>query len=148
MKIEEDPTGLAPHTPGAKLDKGKAPVFRGVINYFPRALERVAFVSLGGAEKYSWRGFLEVDDGPNRYADALSRHLLEEEFGMHDATGELHAAHTAWNALARLELLLRADEHKQPDEEDVPEQLELDLGKGKRERRKTGPDGIDRRRGI
>lgn len=131
MKIEEDPNGFSPRTPGAKLDKGKAPIFQGVLAYFPLALEKVALVSLGGAEKYSWNGFLEVEDGPNRYANALARHLTEESFGPHDQSGQLHAAHAAWNALARLELLLR-----EASADPAPEQLEMQF------------NGVNRRRGI
>jgi hypothetical protein len=38
----------------------------------------------------------------------MYRHLLAENDTMHDeATELLHAAHVAWNALARLEILLR-----------------------------------------
>src|SRR5512135_1417397 len=38
LHYEADPTGRQPHEPGAKLDAGKAPVLRGAIAYFPRAL--------------------------------------------------------------------------------------------------------------
>jgi hypothetical protein len=95
--------------PGSKLDKGKAPLLRGALQYFPRAITAVSMVSLVGANKYSWRGWEHVDDGVNRYGDALARHLLAEETeGPLDAeTGCLHAAQVAWNALARLELILR-----------------------------------------
>ena len=48
-------------------------------------------------------------DGENRYGDALVRHLIAEAIeGPVDAdTQLLHAAQEAWNALARLELILR-----------------------------------------
>lgn len=102
---EADPTGRAPGTPGAKLDAGKAPMLRGCVEYFPLALEQVAKVSQFGANKYTWKGWETVPDGINRYGDALVRHLAKEE---HDPdSGLLHAAHAAWNALARLELMLR-----------------------------------------
>ena len=42
------------------------------------------------------------------YTDALYRHLLAESPDDPD-TGLLHAAHAAWNALARLELLLKEE---------------------------------------
>jgi hypothetical protein len=106
---EVDPTGKKSHEPGAKLDHGKSPVWRGAIDYFPRALEAVALVSAVGAEKYSWKGWEKVEDGVNRYNDALSRHLTREAIeGPYDAqTKLLHAAQRAWNALAVVELMLR-----------------------------------------
>lgn len=109
---ESDPTGRQAKDPGSKLDAGKPPVMRGVIQYFPRALMAVSLVSLKGAEKYTWRGWETVPDGPNRYGDALARHLVLEDIeGEYDKdTGLLHAAQAAWNALARLELILREQE--------------------------------------
>jgi len=99
---------------GAKLDAGKAPILRGAIQYFPRALKAVAQVSEIGAKKYAWKGWEKVPDGVNRYGDALVRHLMAEEIeGPIDAdTGCLHASQICWNALARLELMLRAQEAK------------------------------------
>jgi hypothetical protein len=113
---ESDPYGIAAKEPGSKLDFGKSPVFRGCLNYFPKALMAVANVSAYGANKYSWRGWASVPDGYNRYSDALGRHLVKEMVeGPYDLEirndpkypGEvLHAAQVAWNALARLELYL------------------------------------------
>ena len=106
---ETDPNGKDPKEPGAKLDAGKAPVSQGVLQYFPRALVAVSQVSAIGARKYAWKGWESVDDGFNRYSDALGRHLLAETTeGLTDSdTGCLHAAQVAWNSLARLELLLK-----------------------------------------
>lgn len=106
---EHDPTGRKPHEPGAKLDAGKVPALRGVIQYFPRALAVVADISKHGASKYAWRGWEEVPDGVDRYGDSLVRHLLAECIdGWRDTDSGLpHAGHVAWNALARLELMLR-----------------------------------------
>jgi DNA polymerase/3'-5' exonuclease PolX len=93
-----------------KHDAGKSPVFRGVIQYFPEALKAVADVSEMGARKYSWDGWKEsasFKDIP-RFEDALARHLVNEiTEGYYDPESRLlHAAHAAWNALAKLELLL------------------------------------------
>lgn len=109
---ETDPAGKKPHEPGAKLDAGKAPIMQGVLQYFPRALMAVSHVSLVGAKKYAWKGWESVSDGFNRYSDALGRHLLAEEIDgpIDKDTQQLHAAQVAWNALARLELLLRESE--------------------------------------
>jgi hypothetical protein len=106
---EIDPTGRSPHEPGAKLDAGKSPVFRGLFDYFPRACLAVAQISEMGAKKYAWKGWESVPDGPSRYGDALGRHILYENLeGLYDLqSGHLHPAHAAWNALARLELILK-----------------------------------------
>jgi len=111
-KTEADPNGMPAHTPGAKMDYGKAPVTQGVLHYFPRALKAVAMVSFAGAQKYAWKGWEAVPDGINRYQNALGRHLLAEEIeGPVDAdTKCLHKAQIAWNALAALELYLREQE--------------------------------------
>lgn len=107
---ESDPLGKTAKEPGSKLDAGKIPVARGVLQYFPLALKAVAEISQIGANKYSWRGWEQVPDGINRYTDALGRHLLDEglNFDVVDSdTGKPHIYQTAWNALARLELYLR-----------------------------------------
>ena len=111
-QLERDPNGIDLKTPGAKADAGKIPLLRGCYQYFPRALLAVAQVSQVGANKYSWKGWEKVDDGQNRYGDALARHLSEEAIsGPYDAeTGSLHAAQVAWNSLARLELILKEKE--------------------------------------
>lgn len=107
-KIEADPTGKDPHQPGAKLDAGKVEMGL-ILNGMPRALLQVARVATYGANKYTRDGWLTVPEGPRRYTDAMYRHLNAEARGeLHDADTQLeHAAHAAWNALARLELLLR-----------------------------------------
>ncbi len=113
---EKDPNGFSVNTPGAKMDKGKAPLLRGLLHYFPRALAHVSMVSQAGHDKgYPWKGWESVPEGTVRYGDALVRHLLAEEVeGPIDAkdTKMYHAAQVAWNALARLELILREVESK------------------------------------
>lgn len=96
-----------------KYDGGKSPIFRGCLSYFPRAMEAVAAVSAFGASKYAWKGWESVPDGYNRYSDALVRHLTYEGKGevLDPDSGLLHAAHSAWNSLARLELLLKEREN-------------------------------------
>ena len=113
--MEKDPSGLDPNTAGAKLDTGKAPVFRGVIQYFPKGIKQVALLSQFGAEKYSWHGWSAVDDCINRYTDAMLRHLVDETEGPLDdgpgGSGLLHATAVAWNALARLEKIIEEQEN-------------------------------------
>lgn len=106
--VETDPTGRAAHEAGAKFDEGKnrlGLVFEG----FSRALQAVGDVGTYGANKYTANGWIDVPDGVNRYTDAMYRHLMKEASGeQRDGDTEfLHAAHAAWNALARLDLMLR-----------------------------------------
>ena len=106
---EADPTGRAPHEPGAKMDAGKSPIRRGLLEQFPRACLAIADVSAYGARKYTWNGWETVPDGLNRYGDAECRHIVKNVLeGPYDLeSGLLHAAHECWNNLARLELVLR-----------------------------------------
>lgn len=108
-KKEFDPSGKSPKEPGAKLDAGKSPVRRGLLEYFPRACLAVATVSASGASKYSWKGWESVPEGVDRYGDAEVRHICRAaiEGEVDSDYGHLHAAHEAWNALARLELILK-----------------------------------------
>ena len=95
------------HEPGAKLDKGKVRMDL-VLQGFPRALYEVGEIATYGAGKYTRDGWKSVPDGFNRYTGALMRHLIMESAGEYqdDESGYTHAAHAAWNALARLELLI------------------------------------------
>jgi hypothetical protein len=106
---EYDPFGISPKQPGAKLDAGKSPVLCGLLDYFPRACLEIAKVSEFGANKYMWKGWETVVDGIDRYGDAAARHLIYESIeGPYDKdSGLLHASHSAWNLLARLELMLK-----------------------------------------
>ena len=111
LATEADPNGLSAHVAGAKLDAGK-PRPSLVLGGFARALLAVTRIGTYGAVKYTDNGWMEVSDGVNRYDDAKLRHWLYEKSGIEcDAdTQELHATHEAWNALARLDLLIRKKE--------------------------------------
>jgi hypothetical protein len=111
--IEKDPHGTEPGQPGAKLDAGKVRPSL-ILDDMSRALLAVAEVGTFGARKYSDGGWLVVPDGFRRYTDAMDRHRLKESAeGPYDReSGIPHAAHLAWNALARLELLLREIEEE------------------------------------
>lgn len=103
---EKDPTGRGQHDPGAKLDAGKTRVGLVALG-FADALLAVADVGTFGAAKYSDNGWRQVPNGEARYTDALLRHILAEPAGAVDEqSGLLHAAHAAWNALARLQLMI------------------------------------------
>jgi hypothetical protein len=109
MKNHHDPNGLAAHDPGSKLDAEKVRLGL-VMHGFPRALVAVGEIGTYGARKYTDNGWMQVCDGQRRYTDAMYRHLMLEATGESNdpESGLSHAAHAAWNALARLELLLRA----------------------------------------
>lgn len=112
--MEKDPTGRLPKDPGAKLDLGKAPIRSGLLEYFPRACMAVANISAYGSTKYTWGGWQHVPEGIKRYGDAQIRHICKAaiEGKSDEESGLAHAAHEAWNALARLELLIRKEEEE------------------------------------
>lgn len=95
------------HAPGAKEKEGKIRAGL-VLGDFRLALIEVVKVGTMGAAKYSDHGWLGVPNGINEYTEAMMRHWLKESYEHHDPeSGLFHEAHVAWNALARLELLLR-----------------------------------------
>lgn len=105
-----------------KHDAGKAPMWRGLMCYFPRALRWVARVSQFGNDKYhEWGGWTKVEDAQRRYADALGRHLAHYAAGetLDPESGLPHLAHAAWNALAILELASRTN-LEEPEVAPVP----------------------------
>lgn len=111
---------VTPNTEGKKLDTGKAPLLRGCLAYFPAALAAVAKISEYGANKYNLsyedKNWERVENGFGRYTDADARHLVSEHIdGLYDPESHLlHAAHHAWNALARLEMLLKEISLQEP----------------------------------
>lgn len=123
ITVEKDPNGIPAGVPGSKLDDGKIPVWQGLLDYFPRAIEDVARVSMLGANKYSWKGWEQVPDGVVRYRNAMARHITKEAIeGPWDVSSLLdpkisakvrHLTQVAWNALAALELTLRQESSAQ-----------------------------------
>lgn len=96
---DKDPTGIPPG--GLKYDAGK--VQAGVLIDFRNALMEVAKVGTFGAEKYARDSWRQVENGEQRYTDALWRHLLAADEKDLES-GLDHLAHLAWNILAVLEL--------------------------------------------
>jgi hypothetical protein len=97
-------------TTDAKARKA-APVFSGVMRYFPKALVAVAELSKIGNDQHNpgqpmhWAREKSTDHG-----DCIARHQLE--VGTIDTDGVRHAAKVAWRALAQLELEIEASERK------------------------------------
>lgn len=107
---EVDPNGLTANSPGAKLDAGKPDL--SLLLMFGRALSAIAEVGTFGANKYTRGGWVTVPDGVNRYTAAMLRHVFKEDRELLDSDSNLmHAKHAAWNAVARLELMLKEREN-------------------------------------
>jgi len=112
VKTETDPLGKKAGEPGAKLDAGKPEAC--LLEDFGLALTEVARVSTFGAHKYSRGGWQHAQDGAYRYGCAMWRHLLKRSLEPCDSdSGIDHDAHIAWNALARLELRMRAKKQQE-----------------------------------
>lgn len=107
-ETETDPLGKKPSDVGAKLDAGKNRLGLVMLG-FARALQAVGEVGTYGANKYTDSGWVSVPDGVSRYTDAMLRHILAQGEGelLDPGSGLTHAAHAAWNALARLDLMIR-----------------------------------------
>ena len=91
-----------------KYDSGKN--IAGVLfEDFPNALEGVSSVATFGAEKYKRSSWHTVENGLQRYHDAMVRHMLAKGRGeeIDPESGRPHSWHIAWNALAISELEIR-----------------------------------------
>lgn len=91
---------------GIKYDKDKPRLAEMVID-FASPLTELCKVWEFGANKYSKSNWKLVDNGKDRYTNALLRHLVaEEDNPIDDESGLPHAAHIAFNALARLYFII------------------------------------------
>lgn len=85
----------------------KAPMARGLIDYFPAALEEVAKLSLYANEKHNPGEEMHHSRGKSwDHADCIIRHLVDR--GEEDDDGFLHEVKVAWRALALLQEELEA----------------------------------------
>lgn len=93
-------------TEGIKYDSGKLRLAE-MMQDFREPLSAVCRVWEFGADKYTKSNWKYVDKAIDRYTNAMLRHLMEEETCPFDEESHLlHAAHVAWNALARLQFIL------------------------------------------
>lgn len=91
---------------GIKYDKDKPRLAEMVIDFSTPLLE-LCKVWEFGADKYSKSNWKLVDNGKDRYTNAMLRHLVAEEDNHVDSESGLpHAAHIAFNALARLYFII------------------------------------------
>lgn len=99
------------HIKEQKFDQGKPDA--SVLGLFGRALLMIAEVGTKGNQKYDQDSWHTVPNGYRRYTAAMLRHFLKEYIEDLDEELQLpHQAMTAWNAIARLELMLRERDKK------------------------------------
>lgn len=97
---------------GTKYDDGKPRLAEMVID-FKKPLLELCKVWEFGANKYSKSNWKLVDNGKDRYTNAMLRHLLQEDDNpIDDESGLPHASHIAFNALARLYFILQEKRFK------------------------------------
>ena len=91
---------------GTKYDTGK-PRIGEMIKDFGIPLLEVCKVWEFGTVKYSKSNWKKVDEGEDRYTNAMIRHFLaEDEEGIDAETEIAHYAHLAWNALSRIKFIM------------------------------------------
>lgn len=105
-----------PHTgtgTGMKHDGGKFRWYM-LMKGCAMALHGVMQVLEFGAKKYAPESWKQVENGEQRYKDALYRHLHQIETGelFDSESGELHAFHAATNALFYAELVAARESAK------------------------------------
>ena len=100
---------------GTKYDNGKLRLAEMIID-FRVAMEELCKVWEFGANKYEKSNWKKLANPIDRYTNALLRHLLAEETNLVDDESKLlHAAHIAFNALARLHFIVRNSRNNDVD---------------------------------
>lgn len=100
---------------GIKYDTDKPRLAEMIID-FKEPLLALCKVWEFGANKYSKSNWKLVDNGKDRYTNAMLRHLVQEEDNpVDDESLLLHASHIAFNALARLYFILQERKLKPVD---------------------------------
>lgn len=104
-KMAEPVVGIVDKSGTMKYDGGKVDLLY-LVEYFPDALEAVAWVAEYGERKYARGGWRGVADAVFRYSKALLRHFWLRVRGKEYDDGDsglAHDAQTAWNSLAVLQ---------------------------------------------
>lgn len=93
---------------GLKYDGGK-PRWVLLMQGFPNALRGFAQVLTFGAKKYEAHSWRQVENGYERYRDALYRHLnaIEQGEEIDPESGEYHWDHVQFNVAACRELSIK-----------------------------------------
>lgn len=95
---------------GTKYDSGK-PRIGEMVQDFMKPLLQVCKVWEFGAKEYSKSNWKKVENGADRYTNAMIRHFIAEDTEVIDKqTGLHHAVAVAWNALARLYFIIKDGE--------------------------------------
>ena len=92
---------------GIKYDKGKPRLAEMMMDFAPELIE-LCKVWEFGADKYNKSNWKLVDDGENRYLNALYRHSIaavESEYD--DESKLLHCAHMIFNCMAYTHFVLK-----------------------------------------
>jgi len=115
---------------GIKFDNNKPRLAEMIVDFAPE-LEELCKVWEFGANKYGKSNWKQLECAEIRYTNALLRHMVaEEKDGAYDRESKLlHAAHVAWNALARLHFILEGkvepkEQNKGIDAGDIDELLD------------------------
>ncbi len=83
-----------------------APIFSGVLDYFPLALAAVARISKRGNDQHNPGGPLHwAREKSTDHEDCMARHLIDVKTVDKESGEYLHAAALAWRALAALQVL-------------------------------------------
>lgn len=100
---------------GIKYDTDKPRLAEMIVD-FKEPLLSLCKVWEFGANKYSKSNWKLVDNGKDRYTNAMLRHLVQEDDKEEDdESGLLHASHIAFNALARLYFILQENKPRAID---------------------------------
>lgn len=97
---------------GGMKDDGTKSRWSLLLEGMPRGLMAVVGILEYGAKKYAPHNWKKVENGEDRYKEALLRHTVNPEgvLGRDPESGLLHVAHIACNALFLLEMVLEKEE--------------------------------------
>ena len=99
------PEGVELFKEGTKHDNGKPRIADMIIDYKTQLLE-LCKVFEHGTDTYGLGNWKQVENGEERFTNAMIRHLLKEDEVYDEETGLLHAAQVFFNAGARLYFIL------------------------------------------
>ena len=104
---------------GKKYDEGKNRMGL-VLQGFSNALWEVGRVGTFGCQKYGEGNWQYLENGIDRYKDALCRHLFQWMQGeeIDKESGIKHLSHALWNLSAVLEFTLRNEKTGSEEEND------------------------------
>ncbi|MBR5304908.1 MAG: hypothetical protein IKU37_08810 [Candidatus Gastranaerophilales bacterium] len=96
---------------GIKHDAGKPKIADMIFDYKVQLLE-LCKVFEYGTKTYGLGNWKELEDGKERFTNAMMRHFLSEDEVYDEETGLLHASQVFYNAGARLYYILKEMEQK------------------------------------